>query len=170
MKKILMLTFLLTGLTFAQQEEEVQAVPAPHFTAQNLDGSTFKLEDALGKGPIIINFWATWCVSCMREMQALKPIYAAHQKDSLQILSVSIDGPRSIGKVPDLIKARNIPYTVLLDPEASVKQAFGVRNVPQMFVLDRYGLVIYHHLGFGPGDDAKIEELLRRMLGTLGPG
>ncbi len=159
MKKLVLLAIFCFGLTAEAQEKT-----APDFTLPTLEGKNYQLSKNLGKGPILINFWATWCIPCREEMKKLKEIYQTYEKDGLQILSISIDDPKTVSKVKSYINTNRFPFTVLLDTNNEVFQLYKGTNPPLSLLLDRNGKIVYEHTGYRKGDEKKLEEKIAALI------
>jgi len=137
---------------------------APDFSLPTLDGETFRLSEQLGKGPVLLNFWATWCGPCLREMKKLKKVYQRHQDKGLQIVSISIDDQKTVSQVRGIVKSRRFPFTVLLDMNHEAKRLFQVANPPYTILLDKDGTIIYMHEGYREGDVISLEEKIISLM------
>ena len=107
------------------------------FTLQDLDGRTWTLKQLRGK-VVLVNFWATWCPPCRKEMPDLETLYDRFKNQGLVILSISDE---EAGKVKPFIAERKIQYPVLLDG-GKVHQLFQVEGIPKSFVYDRDGKLV----------------------------
>ncbi|MBN1129067.1 MAG: TlpA family protein disulfide reductase [Chitinispirillaceae bacterium] len=144
--------------------QDRSAEKAPMFSLKTLRGETINLDQHLGKGPIVINFWATWCASCILEMKSMKKVYAAYAPSGMQMFSLSVDDNKTESQIPGVIRTYKLPYTILLDGKKDVCKAFHVSNVPQLFVLDAQGNIVYTHQGFQKGDEKKVEKIIAALL------
>ena len=108
------------------------------FSLQDLTGKTWKLSDLRGK-VVVVNFWATWCPPCRKEMPDLQALHDRFAAQNLVILAISDEQP---GKVQSFIQERKVTFPVLLDPGRKVNEAFVVEGIPKTFVFDRDGKLV----------------------------
>ncbi len=155
---IMFVFFLMIGLTYAQE-----AAKAPDFTLQDIEGKSVRLADFLGQGPILIDFWATWCNPCKRELPHLDNIYQKYREQGLVFLAISEDTPRSASKVKPYVVSMKYQGTVLLDPDGQVlKKFFGENTLPYTVLIGLDGRIIRSFTGYIPGQETQIEELVAR--------
>jgi peroxiredoxin len=105
------------------------------FTLTDLAGRSWNLKGLRGK-VVLVNFWATWCPPCRKEMPDLDALYTQLSGRGLTILAISDEED---AKVRPFIAARKIGYPVLLDPGGKVNKIFAVEGIPKTFVYDREG-------------------------------
>lgn len=117
-------------------------VMAPDFQLKTIDGEVVKLSDYKGK-KVILNFWATWCPPCKKEIPELQ---AFHERsgDEITILGVNID---TNNQVEDFVKERKITFPVLLDHGEKVSKMYQVIAIPTTYFIDEKGLIRHKHLG-----------------------
>ncbi len=156
--------FLMLAFTASLVAEEGKTAKAPDFSLKTMKGENFILQENLGKGPIVINFWATWCGPCLLEMKNMKKLYEKYSPKGVQMVSISIDDNKTQQQVPGVVQSFKFPYTILLDGNKDVYRAFKVPNVPQLFVLDENGAIVYNHQGYQKGDEKKTEAVLVKLL------
>lgn len=137
----------------------------PKFSLSDLNGKMVSSQSLLGKGPIVVNFWATWCIPCMQEMTAMKPMFDKYKAKGLQVISISIDDTKTQPKVPAMVKLKAFPYTILLDPNKEVYNKFNISNAPELLVIDKNGKIVLHHQGYAPGDEKETEKVVKELLG-----
>ncbi len=149
-------------------------------TAQDLTGVDFNLQDingdersfqellkqkqAVGKGVIIVSFWALWCEPCKQEMKAMAPVFDKYKDKNLTYLAISVDNIRSSAKVKSYVSAQGLPYEFWLDPSSEVFKKLNGTGMPYSLIIDTNGKLIAKHQGFFAGDEAKIEEEIKRVL------
>jgi peroxiredoxin len=105
------------------------------FTLKDLDGKKWALRRLRGK-VVLVNFWATWCPPCRKEMPDLDALYDKFKKRGFVILAISDE---TAEKVRPFISKHNYKFPVLLDPGRTVNQLFRVEGVPKTFIYDREG-------------------------------
>lgn len=135
--------------------------PAPAFTAQTPAGNTVALQDYHGQ-PVIINFWATWCAPCRREMAALQAVYEAHNTSGLVILAVSQDSADTVEAVQAYWTTLGLTFLALLDPEGVIARPYRAVFLPTTVFVHPSGTVAAIHLG--PMTQPQIEHYLKAML------
>ncbi len=137
----------------------------PSVTLASMDGKKVNMSSITNNGkPIIVNFWATWCAPCKRELNAIAEVYEDWQAQTgVKLLAISIDDSRSMSRVAPYVNGQGWEYDVFLDPNGDLKRAMNVQNVPHTFLLDGSGKVVWQHNVYNPGDEnvlyAKVKEL-----------
>ncbi len=152
--------FLLLSVLAAAQTFKV-----PNIELKTINGKKFNTSDInnIGK-PVIINFWATWCKPCIKELTAISEKYEKWQDETGVILyAISIDDSKSINRVAPFVNAKGWEYVVLLDQNSDFKRAMNVINVPHSFILDKKGNIIYQHTTYAEGDENKMYEILKKI-------
>ena len=118
-----------------QLEEQDAARAHADFTLNDLDGKPVRLSDLKGK-VVLVNFWATWCPPCRKEMPDLDALYKQYQRQGLVVLAISDE---EASKVKSFLAEHPVTYTILLDPGRKVNKQFFVEGIPKSFVYDREG-------------------------------
>ncbi len=116
-------------------EADDQKRQSPEFSLQDLSGKTWSFKDLRGK-VVLVNFWATWCPPCRKEIPDLVKLYDRFQSKGFVVLAIS-DEEKS--KVEPFMRERGVPFPVLLDPKRTVNEMFVVGGIPKSFVYDREG-------------------------------
>lgn len=167
MKQLLSLILVLTFVCFTEAQETIkknQKLPA--IDVKTLDGKTFNTSKISNNGkPIIISFWALWCKPCIKELTAISEVYQDWQKETgLKIIAVSIDDARSSSRVQPTVEAKNWDYEVLLDQNGDFKRAMNVNLIPQTFLLNGNGEIVWQHTSFAEGAEMDLIKLVRKVL------
>lgn len=108
------------------------------FTLADLAGKSWMLQRLHGK-VVLVNFWATWCPPCRKEMPDLEALYNRFRDQDFLVLAISDE---DLSKVKPFIAERNITYPILLDPGRKINELFEVQGIPKSFVYDRRGRLI----------------------------
>ena len=128
------------------------------FTLTDLQGKTWKLSDLHGK-VVLVNFWATWCPPCRKEMPDLNVLYNRFKDQGFVILAISDE---EADKVQPFIAERNISYPVMLDPGRKVNELFEVEGIPKSFVYNREGKLVAQSI------DMRTQKQFLEMLAQAG--
>ena len=128
------------------------------FTLSDLEGKTWHLRDLKGK-VVLLNFWATWCPPCRKEMPDLQALYDKYKDQGLVVLSISDE---DAAKVAPFTAERKISYPVLLDSGHKVNEAFVVEGIPKSFVYDREGRLVAQSI------DMRTRSQFQQMLAQAG--
>lgn len=136
---------------------------APSFCLTSMDNETVYL-DSLAGNYVILDFWAITCKSCVEGLDAMKEVYAAYKERGLIFLAINEDGPRNKSKVPGFVKGHQWDYTILYDTNQEVKDLFGIQAIPETYIVDPEGYLVYRHRGFKEGDEEDIRDKLEELL------
>lgn len=135
----------------------------PDFTLEDINGNSVKSSTLIGKGPLIINFWASWCKPCLKELPTLNNLQAKY--DTLvTVVCISTDRPRALPSVKSLIKSQKFSFITLIDQNSEVQKLFNVTSIPKTFLINKEGEIVYEHTGYNRGDERYLEEELLKML------
>jgi peroxiredoxin len=122
----------------AKLESDDQRRQSIDFTLSDLNGTKWSLRDLRGK-VVMVNFWATWCPPCRKEMPDMEALYKRFQQRGLVILAISDE---DAGKVQPFIAAAGYSYPVLLDPGRKVNELFAIEGIPKSFLYNREGKLV----------------------------
>jgi len=164
MKKLILFFLVFSVILFAQGSENKLQGTAPNFELEDIEGDIYELNDFLGKGPVLVCFWATWCKPCIEELKAYNKIYEEYKDKGFTIVAISTDSERSIAKVKPFISSMNYTFQVLLDPNSDVARQYYARAIPYSVMIDKEGNILYSHVGYLRGDEIKVEEIVKQQL------
>lgn len=125
-------------------------------------GRTVSLADFRNKKPVLLAFWATWCSPCLEEMPALCKLHEEFSPQGLAVVGISTD--REVKAVKSLLKRNPLPYVVLHDEEHQAAAAYGIKQLPYTFLMDRTGTVVRTWRGWSDGEEKEIREAVVSML------
>lgn len=126
------------SLAMAKLEADDVARREADFTLTDLQGTAWTLKSLRGK-VVLVNFWATWCQPCRREMPDLDALYKRFKNQGFVILGISDE---KAAKVNQLLADNHVTYPILLDPGRKVNEAFRIDGIPKTFVYDRNGKLV----------------------------
>lgn len=130
----------------------------PDFSLQTLDGDSVSLSDYRGK-IVFLNFWATWCVPCQREMPAFEEFMASGRDDAVIL---AINNGENINDVRDFAALFDLEaLPILLDSDFEIADGFGVMNLPVTYILDQEGIV--HNMKLGEMTHEDIEAYIAAL-------
>ena len=136
--------------------------PTPTLDAVDLQGKAWSTTELAGK-VVVLNFWATWCAPCKKELNTIHEVYDDWVAETgVTLVAIAIDDEKTKSQVPVYVNGKAWDYTVLMDPNWDFKRAMGVNNVPHTFLVDKNGVIVYSHNNYAPGDEEKLyQELLK---------
>ncbi len=136
---------------------------APDFTLKDVDGNEFTLSENLGK-LTILNFFATWCGPCKREIPDFVDLYEKYNEQGLEIIGVSVDRGRSVSRVKPMYDQYKMNYPVLMEGTSVGMMYGGVSSIPTTFIINEEGRVLGRIMGLRP--HAFFEQVIKEeMLG-----
>jgi len=155
-KKYLLVLFFLGLLTQAQS-------PLPTVELQTLNGQLISTDEIASNNQLmIISLWATWCVPCKNELDAVAEVYEDWVSETdIKYFAISIDDSRTSKRIKPMVDGKDWEFEILLDENSELKRAFGVSTVP-FTVIVKNGLMVYKHTGYTPGyEDELYEQILK---------
>ena len=160
-KKLLLILFLAI---FTNVQTTLAQLPA--ITLKTMDGKTVRTDTLSNDGkPFIIDFFATWCKPCNRELDAIAEVYEDWQEETgVKIFAISIDQAQNINKVKPLVNNHGWEYNVLLDPNGDLKRALGIQMIPFVLICDGKGKIVYKHSGYTDGAETELIEKVRELI------
>ena len=164
MKKYAMILMLVL---FAGTQMAKAQLPA--VTLKSMEGKEVRTDtlNLMNQGrPIIIDFFATWCKPCNRELDAIAEVYQDWVDETgVKLIAVSIDQAHNQNKVKPLVNQHGWEYKVLLDPNSEFKLAMGIPGaIPYTMIIDGKGNIVYRHNGYIEGAEEELIEKVRELV------
>ena len=161
MKRLLLILIAAFALSLSSVQAQLPAI-----TLKTMNGVEVRTDTLSNDGkPFIIDFFATWCKPCNRELDAISEVYVEWQEATgVKIFAVSIDQAQNINKVKPLVSNHNWEYDVLLDPNSDFLRAVGGQMIPYTLIVDAQGKVVYKHSGYTDGAETELIEKVRELV------
>jgi len=166
MKRILSIISITIAVGFitialAQQHK------AANFSLKAADGTSYELTKYKGK-IVIVNFWATWCGPCRKEIPDFIEAYKKYKSKGVEIIGISVDQD-GWTKVTPFVKKSSINCPIVLSDQQVVENYGGINAIPTTFIIDRLGNIVDQHTGTMTLKEleSKLKPLLKTPAGTL---
>lgn len=156
MRSLLVLVcFLCYNTAFSQ-------TTIPNTNLTTLDGKSVKIQDEISKDKItILSFWASWCMPCINELDAISEVYEDWQEDfNMELIAISTDDARTQKRIRPMVNGKGWPYKILLDKNQELKRALNISTIPQIIIL-KDSKIIYIHSGYSPGVEDEFYEIIK---------
>ena len=136
----------------------------PNVDLTSMEGKTLNLKDAINKdGITIVSLWATWCVPCLKELDAINDVYEEWQDETdVELLAVSVDDSRTVKRVKSLVNGKDWNFSVLLDTNNDLKRALNASTIP-LTILVKDNKIVFKHSGYNPGSELELFEKIMEL-------
>ena len=147
--------FLCYNAAFSQ-------ITIPNINLNTLSGKSVKIQDEISKDKItILSFWASWCVPCINELDAISEVYEDWQEDfNIELIAISTDDARTQKRIRPMVNGKGWPYKILLDKNQELKRALNISTIPQIIIL-KDSKIIYIHSGYSPGVEDEFYDIIK---------
>jgi thiol-disulfide isomerase/thioredoxin len=137
-------------------------VEAPAFTLHDMDGEAHALKDYRGK-VVMINFWATWCPPCRREIPSMEAVYQSLADEGFVVLAVNEwETPDQV--FPYIGQLDVFPsFPILFDRDGKLSEAYGIKGLPTTVLVDRQGRIVYRAIGGRDFNHPEVKGLIREL-------
>jgi len=138
-------------------------IPAPDFTLEDMDATKFSLQDYRGK-VILLNFWATWCPPCRREMPSMERLHQNFKDKEFIVLAINQmeDGDHVFAYTGQL--EIDPTFTILFDKDSTVSRAYRVQGLPTTYLIDKKGNIRFRAIGGREFDHPEVEKLILQLM------
>ena len=163
MKKMMLILFYLIFIAQIGAKVEIEN-KLPKMSLKMLNGKSTDVSSFLEDGPILINFWATWCAPCIKEMKYLDKFNKKYAESGFQVVSINTDTPRSLSKVKSFVKSRGYSFELLMDPKSEFIRKAGGKVLPFLLLVNTDGTIFKRHMGYSPGDEITLEKEIGELI------
>ena len=146
-----------------QFTELSRPIPAPDFTLKDMDEDSHRFSDYRGR-VVILNFWATWCPPCRREMPSMQRLYEKYKDDGFTVIAVNqMEDPGHVFAFIGQLDT-DPTFPMLFDPDSQVSQTYGVKGLPTTFLIDKRGRIRYRAIGGREFDHPEVEAQIQKLM------
>ncbi len=154
------------GAGVARAAFPARSAPAPRFKVNDVLGRTLELDDLLRRGPVLLDFWATWCKPCLDAAPELERWHRAYGPRGFTVIGISVDGPRNYTRVRPLAARLGLTYPIVIDQDERLRHLYQVVAMPTTVLIDRDGSIASVRLGYRPGEGEELEQRIVTLLAT----
>ena len=133
----------------------------PNITLKTISGKSIESSDFLNAQEFsIISFWATWCIPCINELDAINELYDSWNENyRIKVLAISTDDARSKKRVRPMVSGKNWAFDVYLDTNQNFKRSLNISGIPHTIIA--YGSKIIHRrIGYSPGEEKDLLKII----------
>jgi peroxiredoxin len=159
-KKVIVI-FFASLLWLPVSYAETAKGAAPNFTLKSRSGENLKLSEYRGD-VVLVNFWASWCGPCRKEMPKLEELYQKYKNLGFNLLAVNVEEDSS--KANDFLKDLSVTFPILYDNENKVSKLYKVSAMPSTVIIDRDGNVRFVHHGYLVGYENDYSKEIKELI------
>ncbi|UJR83752.1 Hypothetical protein I5071_58230 [Sandaracinus amylolyticus] len=125
----------------------------------------FRMADHLGQHPVVILFWATWCVPCQQELPFYQSLYERYRERGLRVVGISMDDARTVMRAGPAARRLGVTFDVVTDLDTRITTQINPRrSAPFSIWVDRDGRIVWEREGFAPAEQQAISEGVARLV------
>lgn len=138
-------------------------VPAPDFTLEDMDEEKHHLTDYRGK-VVLLNFWATWCPPCRREMPSMERLHQKYKGKDFIVLAINqMETGDHVFAYTGQLEV-DPTFTILFDTNSKVSQTYRVKGLPTTYLIDKKGVIRYRAIGGREFDHPEVEKQIKKLM------
>ncbi|WP_028580809.1 TlpA family protein disulfide reductase [Desulfogranum japonicum] len=131
----------------------------PAFNGKTLDGSSIRMNSIIGKKPVLIVFWASWCPSCKSEVPRINELVKKYKSKGMEFIGINIGANDSPKRAKAFVKKTKMNYPVIFDKTGTISNQYRIVGVPTIIVADSAGVIQFKNYGT-PNITDKVYEIL----------
>ncbi|MCZ4693568.1 TlpA family protein disulfide reductase [Ancylomarina euxinus] len=162
---LLVLALVFTSSLWADENEgnlTKKGQLAPDFTITSLDGDLFKLSDLKGK-VILVNFFATWCGPCMKELPELeKQLWPRFKNENFKMISIGRE--HTVTELKKFQCAKEFTFPIAADPQRHIYAKYAEKYIPRNYIIDKEGYIIFQGKGFSQKELDEMMEIIEKAM------
>ncbi len=136
----------------------------PDLEIKMLNGQRTSIYKLLKKGPLLIDFWATWCTPCKKLMVHLDDYHQRYNDEGFQVLMINQDTPRSLGKVKSYVNSKKHKFLVAVDPNQQLSKKLNGQIMPSLILIKQDASIVWRHQGFMAGEEKEIQKQIELVM------
>jgi peroxiredoxin len=129
------------------------------FTGQDMDGKTVDTSAYIGKQPIMLIFWASWCPNCKSEVPKVNALVKKYGSRGMKFIGINVGHNDSEGKARRFMDKTGITYPVIFDKRGKIPRKYGVQGVPTVLIADKNGNIVFRNYGVPDITDKQFQQL-----------
>jgi len=167
MKNNILKLFFLTGFTLlfsmsvTYAASEKLSGKAPNFTLKSRSGKNIKLSELRGQ-VVMLNFWASWCGPCRKEMPILEQIHKKYKRLGFTLLGVNVE--ENTRDAINYLKDVKVTFPILFDNRQKTSKLYNVSAMPTTVIIDRNGNKRFIHKGYKPGYENEYKKQIKKLV------
>jgi|TARA_B110001450_G_C17609897_1_gene476788 thiol-disulfide isomerase/thioredoxin len=159
MKHFLLITILLASFNINSQNTFADV------TLKTLNGNEITTKSLSSNDKIaVISLWATWCVPCIKELDAISEFYDEWRDEiDFKLYAISTDDSRTIKRVKAMVNGKGWEYEILLDTNQELQRSLGASTIPLTLIV-KNNKIIYRHTGYSSGVEYELYDELKKLI------
>ncbi len=158
MRNLIFLSVFLISITGFSQKT------LPNISLKTFEGEKVSVAELSSNDKIaVISLWATWCVPCIKELDAINELYDEWRAEvDFEVYAISVDDSRSVKRAKALVNGKGWEHNILLDTNQNLKRALGASAIPETIIV-KNNKILYQHTGYRNGDEYELFEKLKKL-------